>query len=112
MDDDATPVLVAGGGLAGLSAAMFLAWRGVPTVVVERHPGSSAHPRAIGYTTRTLELFRSAGLDAQIPQGHGGKPRRARVESLAGQWFEESPWSPPSPGTPQIEYSPAKATAI
>jgi putative polyketide hydroxylase len=112
MDDDATPVLVAGGGLAGLSAAVFLAWRGVPTVVVERHPGSSAHPRAIGYTTRTLELFRSAGLDAQIPQGHGGKPRRARVESLAGQWFEESHWSSPSPGQPKLEYSPAKATAI
>jgi len=112
MEGDATQVLVTGGGLAGLSAAMFLAWRGVPTVVVERHSGSSAHPRAIGYTTRTLELFRSAGLDSQIPEGQGGKPRRARVESLAGQWFEESEWTPPGPGKPKIEYSPSQATAI
>jgi putative polyketide hydroxylase len=113
MTDDCTPVLVVGGGLAGLSAAVFLAWRGVPTVVVERHPGSSAHPRAIGYTQRTLELYRAVGLNAQIPQGQGGgKPRRARVESLAGQWFEESAWTPPSPGKPKVEYSPSMATAI
>jgi putative polyketide hydroxylase len=113
MKDDWTPVLVVGGGLAGLSAAVFVAWRGVPAVVVERHPGSSAHPRAIGYTQRTLELYRAVGLDAQIPQGHReGKPRRVRVESLTGQWFEESAWTPPSPGKPKVEYSPAMATAI
>ena len=88
-------VLIVGGGLAGLSAAMFLAWRGVGVTLVEKRPGSSAHPRAIGFTTRTLELFRAVGIDSSIPQaplGHG-RPRRVAVESLAGKWFEEAEWN-------------------
>jgi putative polyketide hydroxylase len=79
-------------------------------VLTEKHPGSSAHPRAIGYTVRTLELFRTVGLT--LPPSHGGKPRRARVESLAGQWYEEYPWSPAAAAKPDIEYSPCTATAI
>src|SRR5580700_11709115 len=90
------PVLVVGGGLVGLSAAMFLAWRGVPTVLVERHAGSSPHPRAIGYTPRTMELYRAVGLGSRIPEAPPGfRLRRVRVESLAGEWFEEeAPWTP------------------
>jgi 2-polyprenyl-6-methoxyphenol hydroxylase-like FAD-dependent oxidoreductase len=108
--DESTEVLVVGGGLVGLSVAMFLADRGVETVLAEKHPGSSAHPRAIGYTARTLELFRAVGLT--LPPSHGGKPRRARVESLAGQWYEEYPWTPAAAAKPDIEYSPCAATAI
>lgn len=96
---ESTPVLIVGGGVAGLSAALFLSWRGVPCVLVEKHPGSSLHPRAIGFTTRTLELFRAVGLGASIPQiplGHG-RPRRVAVESLAGKWSAEIDWSPDSP---------------
>jgi putative polyketide hydroxylase len=115
---DSTPVLVIGGGLVGLSTATFLAWRGVSTVLIEKHPGSSAHPRAIGYTTRTLELFSAVGI--HLPPHGGGEPgkahrtapRRARVESLAGQWHEEYPWSPGGAEPPEIEYSPSRATAI
>jgi 2-polyprenyl-6-methoxyphenol hydroxylase-like FAD-dependent oxidoreductase len=113
MDDSAiesTPVLVVGGGLVGLSTAVFLAWRGVPCVLVEKRQGSSAHPRAIGYTTRTIELFSRIGIE--LPPHDGGGPRRARVESLAGQWFEEYPWSPGGAKLPEIEYSPHKGTAI
>jgi putative polyketide hydroxylase len=106
-----SPVLIVGGSLVGLSAAVFLAWRGVPVVLVEKHAGSSLHPRAIGYTTRTLELFRATGIE--VPQSaHGaGPPRRARVQSLAGEWFEEYPWTPGG-GQPAVEYSPVHATAI
>lgn len=92
---NAAPVLVIGGSLVGLSAAVFLAWRGVPVIVVERHLGSSPHPRAIGFTSRTLELFRSVGLGARIPQvPRGMRLRRHRVDSLAGTWREELHWSP------------------
>lgn len=108
--DESTPVLIVGGSLVGLSAAVFLAWRGVPTVVVEKHADSSAHPRAIGYTTRTLELFRATGID--LPKTHHiGAPRRARVESLAGTWHDEYPWTPGA-GKPKIDYSPVAGTAI
>lgn len=94
--NESTPVLIVGGGVAGLSAALFLAWRGVACVLIEQHPGSSRHPRAIGFTTRTLEMFRAVGLGASIPQiplGHG-RPRRVAVESLAGKWSAEVDWSP------------------
>jgi 2-polyprenyl-6-methoxyphenol hydroxylase-like FAD-dependent oxidoreductase len=107
---ESTSVLVVGGGLVGLSTAMFLAWRGVPCVLAEKRAGSSAHPRAIGYTTRTIELLSSIGIE--LPQHDGGGPRRARVESLAGQWFEEYPWSPGGASHPKIEYSPYHGTAV
>ncbi|WP_233261673.1 FAD-dependent oxidoreductase [Vitiosangium sp. GDMCC 1.1324] len=106
-------MLVIGGGLVGLSASVFLAWRGVPTVLVERHPGSSPHPRAIGYTPRTMELYRAVGLGPRIPQSPPGfRLRRARVESLAGKWFEEYPWTPEDQHAPTIDYSPCTGAAV
>jgi putative polyketide hydroxylase len=64
--DEHTAVLVAGGSLSGLSAAVFLAARNVPCVVVERHPGTAVHPRARGITARSMELLRSVGLEERI----------------------------------------------
>ncbi|MDQ7249940.1 FAD-dependent monooxygenase [Dongia sedimenti] len=112
--DNATSVLVVGGGLAGLSAAMFLAWQGVPTVLVERRMESSPHPRAIGFTPRTMELFRAVGLGTRIPQVPAGfRLRRARVESLAGEWFEEAPsWNPAEAESPKPECSPCTGGAL
>jgi len=109
IEHETTPVLIVGGSLVGLSAALFLAWQGVPVVLVERHTGSAVHPRAIGYTTRTLELFRTVGIT--LPPSVMGPPRRARVESLAGTWHEEYPWTEHT-GDSNIDYSPAQATAI
>ncbi|CAF0981099.1 unnamed protein product [Adineta steineri] len=109
-------VLVVGGGLVGLSTALFLASRDVPTVLVERHAGSSLHPRAIGYTPRTLELFRAVGLESRIPQAPANfRLRRAKAESLSGKWFEEIPYTPPTKQTQQtqpVEYSPCRGAAI
>lgn len=111
-------VLVVGGGLAGLAAALFLAARGVRVVAVEKHSGSSPHPRAIGFTPRTLELLRAVGLEQSIPPspaGHG-RPRRVAVESLAGTWAEETAWSPPANRAQQarqeVELTPCKSAAI
>src|ERR1700752_5292892 len=106
------PVLSVGGSLVRLSAAVFLGWHEVPTVVVERHTGSSLHPRAIGYTTRTLELFRSVGIQLPPSLEGGGPPRRARVESLAGTWHQEYPWTPHTQGAGPDDFSPVRATAI
>jgi 2-polyprenyl-6-methoxyphenol hydroxylase-like FAD-dependent oxidoreductase len=102
METKQPSVLVVGGGMVGLSAAMFLAWHGVRTVLVERHADSSRHPRAMGFTTRTMELYRAVGLGQEIPQVPPGfsRPRRVRVESLAGTWArEELAWTP---GTPDV----------
>ena len=99
-----TSVVVVGGSLVGLSTALFLSDRGVPVVLVERHPASSLHPRAIGYTSRTIELLRAVGADKGLPAsgGPGGPPRRISVQSLAGKWSEEQSWSRKPGGGPPV----------
>jgi 2-polyprenyl-6-methoxyphenol hydroxylase-like FAD-dependent oxidoreductase len=60
------PVLVVGGGSVGLLTAALLAHHGVPTVLVERRPGPSVHPRATGIGPRSVEILRELGLDAAV----------------------------------------------
>jgi 2-polyprenyl-6-methoxyphenol hydroxylase-like FAD-dependent oxidoreductase len=60
------PVLIAGGGLVGLSTAMFLAQHGIRSLAIERLRGGSALPRAAHFHLRTLELFRLAGIEAEV----------------------------------------------
>lgn len=60
------PVLIVGGSLVGMSAGLLLARHGVHSLVVERHSGTAIHPRAAHATQRTMEIFRSAGLEEAI----------------------------------------------
>jgi 2-polyprenyl-6-methoxyphenol hydroxylase-like FAD-dependent oxidoreductase len=60
------PVLIAGGGLVGLSAAMFLAQHGIASLAVERLRGGSPLPRAAFFHMRTLEMFRLAGIEDEV----------------------------------------------
>ena len=64
--EDEAPVLIAGGGLIGLSTAMFLAQHGITSLAIERIVGGSPLPRAAHFHLRTLELFRAAGIDEQV----------------------------------------------
>ncbi len=66
MPETRIPVLIAGGGTVGLAAALFLAHHGVASLVVERQPGPSVHPRATGLGPRTVEFLRQAGLDEAV----------------------------------------------
>jgi putative polyketide hydroxylase len=110
---ESIPVLIVGGSLVGLSAAVFLSWRGVANVVVERHVGSAPHPRAIGYTSRTMELFQPMGITAQLPQAPSDfRLRRARIESLAGTWTEETHWTPEPMQSARRDDSPFPGAAI
>ena len=59
-------VLIVGGGVVGLSASLFLAQHGVRPLLVERHPGTSIHPRARGVNGRTMELMRELGLEDAV----------------------------------------------
>ncbi|SHH09304.1 FAD-dependent monooxygenase [Massilia sp. CF038] len=108
-----TPVVILGGSLVGLSAALFLSWRGIKPIVIEKHRGSAQHPRAVGFTERTLEHYRATGIADQIPQVAAGmRLRRVRADSLSGTWHEESSWTPgqaeAEPGMP----SPVTGAAI
>jgi 2-polyprenyl-6-methoxyphenol hydroxylase-like FAD-dependent oxidoreductase len=86
---DSFPVIIAGGGLVGLSTAMFLATHGVPSLVVERLRGGSPVPRAAHFHLRTLELFRLAGIEEDVKQQSEREflPEGAIVamDSLAGK---------------------------
>jgi putative polyketide hydroxylase len=55
------PVLIIGGGPVGLSMALALARQHVPSLIVEKHPGRTPHPRARGVSMRTMELFQQWG---------------------------------------------------
>ena len=83
------PVLIAGGGLVGLSMAMFLARHGVASTALERRRGVAALPRAAFFHMRTLELFRSAGIEDRVrrqsEQEFTPEGAIVAVESLAGR---------------------------
>jgi 2-polyprenyl-6-methoxyphenol hydroxylase-like FAD-dependent oxidoreductase len=66
MSDRQVPVLIVGGSLVGLSASLLLAAQEVPHLLVERHRGTAVHPRAASFHQRTMEIFRSVGLQGQI----------------------------------------------
>ncbi len=57
------PVLVVGGSLVGMSSAMLLGHYGVRSLVVEHHRGTAIHPRAAQISQRTMELFRTVGVE-------------------------------------------------
>jgi 2-polyprenyl-6-methoxyphenol hydroxylase-like FAD-dependent oxidoreductase len=108
-----TQVVIIGGSLVGLSAALFLADRGIRTIVIERHRGSATHPRAVGFTARTLELFRTVGIAGDMPEVPAGtRLRRVRASSLAGDWYGESEWTPGQDSAHAAQASPCTGAAI
>lgn len=82
-------VLIVGGSLVGLSAACFLAHHGVSPLVVEKHAGTSIHPRAGYFHIGTLEAYRRIGLEPAILEASyeqfGPDGGINLVESLAGR---------------------------
>ncbi len=63
------PVLIVGAGLAGLSTAVSLAHYGVKALLIERHPGTTIHPKQFGLGIRPIEIFRSLGLEQAVQAG-------------------------------------------
>ena len=47
------PVLIIGGGPVGLSMALALARQNFQSLVIDRHPATTNHPRARGVNVRT-----------------------------------------------------------
>ncbi|WP_437683443.1 FAD-dependent monooxygenase [Sorangium sp. So ce131] len=119
MPDDRFPVVIVGGGVVGLTASLFLAQHGVRALLVERHPGTSIHPRARGVNGRTMELMRELGLEEAVrrvgaklapavgihagttlvqvleERGEGGwLLKRIRRRGVSGQGSKKSPTGP------------------
>jgi 2-polyprenyl-6-methoxyphenol hydroxylase-like FAD-dependent oxidoreductase len=87
--DEDVPVLIVGGSLVGLSAAVFLGARGVRSLVVERHVGTAIHPRAALVNQRTMENYRSVGIEEEIAEAAAREFVQngaiVSVESLGGK---------------------------
>jgi len=85
-----------GGGPVGLTASILLSRFGVPSRLVERHPGTSVHPKARGINARTMEIYHQCGIAQAIRDA--GLPRdRVRfivwARTLAGEELERRiPW--------------------
>jgi putative polyketide hydroxylase len=90
-DNEITSVLIVGGGIVGLSTSLFLSWRGISSLLVERHPGTAIHPRIPGLAQPTMEIFRSVGIEEAIHQVEAPfnmSGNLLMVESLVGQEFD------------------------
>lgn len=68
MDFDVS-VAVLGGGPCGLMTALLLARAGVKCAVFEQKSGISTHPKAMGISRRTSEIYRQLGLLDAIKDG-------------------------------------------
>lgn len=84
-------VLVVGGGLSGLSTAMYLALHGVRPVLVEKHPTTSVHPKARGQFPHVMEALKVAGVDGKVTAASpkDGTFRITRAVSLNGPVLTE-----------------------
>lgn len=68
-----TPVLIVGAGPVGLSLAIRLAQLDVPALLVERHHETATFPKGRALSIRSMEIFRSWGLEAELTTA--GLPR-------------------------------------
>lgn len=66
MPEIQVPVLIVGGGLTGLAAALFLRQHDVDCLLVERNTTTSQLLRSTHVSPRTMELFRTVGIQQAV----------------------------------------------
>ncbi|MGD9472365.1 MAG: FAD-dependent monooxygenase [Novosphingobium sp.] len=74
------PVLIAGGGPVGMTLALNLARYGVRSMLVERNPATTRHPKMDLTNGRSMELFHRLGIDEQLRDA--GVPRENAFDIL------------------------------
>jgi 2-polyprenyl-6-methoxyphenol hydroxylase-like FAD-dependent oxidoreductase len=81
-----TEVLIVGAGPTGLMAAVVLARRGVPAVIVDRKGGPTRESRALAVQARTMEIYDQLGLAEQVLAGAFSALRMqiGQIEGLGG----------------------------
>jgi 2-polyprenyl-6-methoxyphenol hydroxylase-like FAD-dependent oxidoreductase len=75
-----TFVLVVGGGPVGLAAAIELAWRRVPTILVNDKLETAQHPKCNNTNARSMEHFRRLGIADEL-RSEGLPPHIARASA-------------------------------
>lgn len=86
MASDVAKVLVVGGGIAGLSAAVALGHRGVKVKVVDLH--SQAEGASIGITNREVDALEELGvLSAATAAGIALARSRFASDTFRPQYF-------------------------
>ncbi len=64
--DTETFALIVGGGPVGLSAAIELGWRSVPTILVTDKLETAQHPKCNNTNARSMEHFRRLGIADEL----------------------------------------------
>ena len=82
--DTRVPVLIIGGGIVGLSASLCLSHHGIHSLLIERHSGTSIHPRARSVNARTMELFRRLGIEDRVREAG------ASISASMGMYYGHS----------------------
>jgi putative polyketide hydroxylase len=107
MMDNVHDVLVVGGGLTGLTAALVLRHHGCSVTVVERRTATSPQPKARRFHVRTMEVFRELGLAGRVHEAArelAGHDHMAKGRTLADA--EQLPLWQPSGDVDPVEVSP------
>lgn len=101
-----TEVLIVGGGSVGLMLGVLLRHHGIESLIVERQPGLSPHPRATGIGARSVEILREVGLEAAVNEAAVDlRAGKIRGRTLAEADFAESAeWQT----RPEPSYTPAR----
>jgi|SRR5215469_5617655 len=87
---------IVGGGPCGLMTALLLARGGVKCVVFEKRPGTSTHPKAMGVSRRTSEIYRQLGLIDRITEGSLSRGDRSLAiwsRTLVGEELGRVPYT-------------------
>lgn len=97
-------VMIIGGGPVGLSAAIALAFQGIQTILIEKHPTTTHHPKARGVNGRSMEIFRSWGLKKHMK--HYQMPHEAHRFT----WMEDFQGKEITRVQATVDYSPYSPT--
>ncbi|WP_189302119.1 FAD-dependent monooxygenase [Streptomyces albospinus] len=101
-------VLVVGGGLVGLTAALVLRHHGVAVTVVEKRSTTSPQPKARRFHMRSMEIFRELGLAGLVH--HAARDLAGHDRMAAGRTLAEAEqlplWQPPGPNGGVVDVSP------
>src|SRR5215475_7749332 len=82
------PVLIVGGGPAGLTASLLLSRHGVDSLLIDKRTSDSPLPRARGVHARAMEIMRGCGVETDL--------RKVELPITAGAQWQANLTAPPT----------------